>query len=175
MFAYANNNPIMYTDETGESILGMFLGPVVAVTVKDVVLLVTGVVKADVVNGEVEIINSHMINTPWVQWGYSFYLNHINEETRDIIQGTTSGFQGKWMAHNIAYHVLYKTKVILGFFGVTSEKLEDAINASSPANIGRTVFDNRGGLIMTGLIAFNSIIAPISTIIDFLVYKGVIR
>ena len=38
-----------------------------------------------------------------MQFGYSFYLNHFNDATKDIIQGTNSGMQQEWDLHNVAY------------------------------------------------------------------------
>ena len=54
-------------------------------------------------NEDIRIENSYKIKTPWVQWGYSFYLNHINPSTKDIIKGSTAGMQYEWFLHNVAY------------------------------------------------------------------------
>ena len=50
----------------------------------------------------VHIENSYKILTPWVRYGYGFYLNHFNPETKDVIQGSTAGLQFEWELHNYA-------------------------------------------------------------------------
>ena len=39
----------------------------------------------------VHIDNLYKIVTPWVQFGYSFYLNHVNKKTKNAIKCTTFG------------------------------------------------------------------------------------
>ena len=34
--------------------------------------------------------------------GYSFYLNHINADTKEVIEGSTAGVQFEWEMHNYA-------------------------------------------------------------------------
>lgn len=48
------------------------------------------------------IKNSYKILTPWMRYGYSFYLNHFNTNTKDVIQGSTAGVQFEWQLHNYA-------------------------------------------------------------------------
>ena len=81
----------------GGAVIGGALGHT---TANDINLLVTG--KKDRENGvyyeitnqeNIKIVNSYKIKTPWAQWGYSFYLNHINPSTKDIIKGSTAGMQ----------------------------------------------------------------------------------
>ena len=50
----------------------------------------------------VHIENSYKILTPWMRYGYSFYLNHFNPNTKDVIQGSTAGVQFEWELHNYA-------------------------------------------------------------------------
>ncbi len=182
LYAYANNNPIMLTDETGESVLlafllgglmGALVGALVDTTVKEISLLTDGtVIGKPKGNGEVEIENSHLINTPWVQWGYSFYLNHIKSDTKDIIKGTTSGVQSEWAAHNLGYYGLSALKVGVGLFGGNADWIVEYMGYANPANIGATVFDNPISDVSKGLIAYNIITNPIATLIDYyLVYK----
>ena len=85
----------------GGAIVGGMLG---ATTVSDINLILSGEVTYKT-NGidNVQIVNSYKIQTPWVQWGYSFYLNHINPDTKDIIKGSTTGMQYEWVLHNLAY------------------------------------------------------------------------
>ena len=174
MYVYCRNNPIMYTDSTGESLLEIIaVGVLLALTISDIVMIASSKTKAEVKNGEVEIKGSHLVNTPWVQWGYSFYLNHISSGTKDIIQGTTAGVQGEWAAHNIGYYLFSIGKMGADLFGCDNSTMVRYMGAASPANIGATVFNNpSNSYISTGLIAYNIITNPIATLIDYyLVYK----
>ena len=92
----------------GGAVIGGALGHT---TANDINLLVKGntgdenndVYYTIVDNKSIRIKNSYKIKTPWVQWGYSFYLNHINPSTKDIIKGSTAGMQYEWFLHNVAY------------------------------------------------------------------------
>ena len=173
MYAYCRNNPIMYTDQTGDSILGVIAGVVLlALTISDIVMIASSETKAEVKNGEVEIKGSHLVNTPWVQWGYSFYLNHIRSDTKDIIQGTTAGVQGEWAAHNIGYYLFSIGKMGADLFGCDNSTMVRYMGAASPANIGGTVFNNPKGDIRNVMIIYNIWNSPIATFVDYLVYKG---
>ena len=57
-----------------------------------------------------------------MQWIYSFYLNHINKDTKDIIRGSTIGVQYEWLVHNIAY-----------FLGIMPSRAD-------PVEIGKTIY-----------------------------------
>ena len=37
-----------------------------------------------------------------MRYGYSFYLNHINSDTRNVIKGSTFGVSFEWEAHNLS-------------------------------------------------------------------------
>ena len=56
-------------------------------------------------DNNVHIENSYKLLTPWMIYGYSFYLNHINPDTKDIIKGNTIGVQFEWELHNVAAHL----------------------------------------------------------------------
>lgn len=153
MFAYCNNNPVMFVDPTGEmsalAIVGIVVVGVIAVavavaaTANDIYQIVTSVGEAteaeagdklgyyvDEKNGKIQIHNSYKIITPWVQSGLSFYFNHFNRKTRGIIKGTTSGVQSEWLVHNLGY-ALYS---IVGN--------EDQLYKSTHLNIGATPYNN---------------------------------
>ena len=88
----------------------------------------------------VHIENSHEIITPWVQILYCGYLNHINEDTKDVITGSSFGAQHEWMVHNLG-SLFYK---IIG----DEERYESAAHA----DIGATIFaDDHGGIVEHGM------------------------
>ena len=109
LYAYCNNNPVMNYDEAGHEAFLVLIGIALAIafivvpTIRDI----GNFDKLNIVltNEGVRIENSNLIKTPWVQWFYSFYLNHINKETKNIIRGSTRGLQFEWMLHNIAFDV----------------------------------------------------------------------
>ena len=48
-------------------------------------------ISVEVTEGNVQIINSYKIVTPWVRYGYCISLNYFNEDTKDIIKGSSIG------------------------------------------------------------------------------------
>ena len=172
MFAYCNNNPVMGYDPSGEiaisTLITLIVGIIaVAATISDINqisgLKLERISSTD--NGDTEdnvgIINSYKILTPWVQYGYGFYLNYINEQTRDIIDGTTVGVTYEWMLHNIAYG----GASILGL---------DSFKASAESvDIGKTVFDDsHKGFIEHALKTPYIVLFPITAVIDLFINGG---
>ena len=110
LYAYCDNNPINKFDPTGHfgiwTILGIILGiGALAATANDIYQVASGNVYVDKneTNSEnVHIENSYKILTPWMRYGYSFYSNHFNSNTKDVIQGSTAGVQFEWELHNYA-------------------------------------------------------------------------
>ena len=100
----------MYYDPTGHfgiwALIGIIIGVVaLAATANDIYQIASGNVYVDMnkTNSEnVHIENSYKILTPWMRYAYSFYLNHINEGTKNIIQGSSVGVQFEWELHNYA-------------------------------------------------------------------------
>ena len=107
-----------------------------------------------------------------MQYGYSFYLNHFNDETKDIIQGTTIGAQREWLWHNWAYYGLSIATPItewLGWNGL-SATLEELSSAAKNVDLGFNVFASNPppiGLIMQIL---NFLTIPVHTLIDLMLY-----
>ena len=106
MFAYCNNNPVMYKDPNGE-----FLSPIISIlgTIGAIVNTVNDIKTSHTIDGDhvfvnqnVKIEGSNSITTPWVIYGYSFYLNHFREDTKNVIQGRTFGLSYEWALHNFA-------------------------------------------------------------------------
>ena len=181
MFAYCENNPVNNCDPSGRlaiTIIGVVAAVVAALaTANDVYQIARSLDNDNTDEGKVlvtpsddnvHIENSYKILTPWMQYGYSFYLNHFNEGTKDIIQGSTKGVQYEWSLHNAA--------ALLGF-GESAEN----------ADIGKTIFadgDNRrlreddGSLSEVGLmslamrLSYFVVSSPISWIGDLTVNGG---
>jgi len=144
LYTYCNNNPVNYVDPEGTFGLFAFLFSLavaaVVATVTDIVLL-TNDVETTVSNGNVNIKNSHRIITPWVQYGYSFYLNHFYPETKDVIKGTSLGVQVEWMCHNAAYVALS----VVNWFGIEEflgMNVDESLKKTAHVDIGVTIYDD---------------------------------
>ena len=109
LYSYSNNNPETNYDPDGH--LGLFifltlgywisLGAVV--TIHDLVSLSKLEITPNQNDGNVEIKNSYLIFTPWMQYFFAFSLNHFDNKTKSIIQGSTFGVQFEWFLHNVYY------------------------------------------------------------------------
>ena len=132
MFAYCNNNPVMWDDPTGnftvdwdkfkDKIIKWLMG----LTESDEEAIEDGEVTYES-NGKGEgalIDNSYKIKTPWAM--YAFIEMHRGND----IAGSTAGVVFEWICHNIAYEVG-------NFFGIDSI----AISAKD-LDIGKTIFDD---------------------------------
>ena len=176
MFAYCNNNPVMGYDPTGHFFISLpilikaFVAVVAAAaTINDIYQFASGNVSANTTSStdegdatdNVRINDSYKILTPWMQYGYSFYLNHFNTETKNTIDGTTTGVVYEWMAHNLAY----AGASILGI---------DKYKASAQSvDVGKTLFgDRHGGLIEHGMKIPYIVLNPVTAVIDLIVNGG---
>ena len=118
-----------------------------AATANDIYQTASGNVYVDMnkTNSEnVHIENSYKILTPWMRYGYSFYLNHFNHNTKDVIQGSTAGVQFEWELHNYA--------AWLGIVGYSAKHLD----------VGKSIFadgethplrDEHGNITATGVMS----------------------
>ncbi len=124
LYAYCGYNPIAKFDFDGHS-AWLFVAIIAAIyTVRDILNWSKINAVGDKDSGIVTIHGSHNLITPWMQWIYSFYLNHINRETRDIIKGSTIGVQYEWFVHNFAYYIGFKQL------------------RADPVEIGKTIYNN---------------------------------
>ena len=178
LYAYCGNNPVMGYDPNGTFFItiGVLLViakvvativviAAVAATVHDVYQLESGEVNAtptdsredeDSFNDNVQIINSRKILTPWIQFGYSFYLNHINENTKNVIRGSSFGVQYEWQLHNVAYY--------LGIGNKTSAESVD---------IGKTIFaDSHDDIMGYGMKLSYVLYNPVCFICDLITNGG---
>lgn len=145
LYAYCLNNPVMNVDPNGTSVTvilaAIFTAIALAATINDIYQLGSGNVNG---NKEGVISNSYKILTPWVQYGYSIYLNYFNESTKDYYKGSAKGMQFEWMVHNIAYYGATAVKSIAevfvgkGNFGALDKTISSAIEV----NMGTTIFDD---------------------------------
>ena len=83
--------------------------------------------------GEVTVTNSHEIDNALVMYGYSVYLNHINEDTKDIIKGSSWGVTYEWALHNLSYDVGE-------LFGI-----ESLVESGKNLSVGATVYNDYDG------------------------------
>ena len=108
LYAYCGNDPVNKYDPTGNIAISTIIGVVaLAATVNDIYQISRGAdngegLKVSISGDNVRIKNSYKILTPWMRYGYSFYLNHFNPNTKDVIQGSTVGVQFEWTLHNVA-------------------------------------------------------------------------
>ena len=97
----------MYSDPSGHSIIATIIVALIGVvataaTAQDIYHIATDTKVDKATSENVHIVNSDNIITPWVRYVYGIYLNHFNAETKDVIQGSTAGFQYEWELHNYA-------------------------------------------------------------------------
>ena len=127
LWCYCGNNPVMYSDPEGASfILALMVTLIVAETACDIYKIINKNVYVDSNESNeknVQIENSYLIHTPLVRYGYSIYLNYINEDTKDVINGSSFGVEFEWFCHNIAYYLTRKDRF-------------------KSADIGHTIFDD---------------------------------
>ena len=180
LYAYCNNNPVMYSDPEGHMaimsliILALGIGLGVAATANDIYQIAAD--NLTIIPSEsgktFQLNNSYRIVTPWVQWGYSFYLNHFNAGTKDIIQGTTRGTQLEWMWHNLAYYGLETTRAVTDWLGweVVSEKMSGPSRSAVNADFGFNVFADNPGIPGIAMAILNFFTAPWPTITDGILY-----
>ena len=175
LYAYCMNNPIKNTDPDGTFILGWIIAVVVAVCVAQTIADVVEVVEISKNENErievsedgtnVKIVDSHKIKTPWMQLGYSIYLNHFKEETKDVIQGSSFGVQFEWQAHNLMYTI---GKIIDN---------ESIMNSAKSVDVGKTIFDDNhaegfAGFGSSAMKFFYALTTnPIYSIYDLIVYN----
>ena len=154
MYAYCSNNPVMYSDPTGEIVTEIIavlvITALIIATANDIYQIASGnvsMIKPKNTGGTpksstVEIKDSYKILTPWVQYGYSVYLNHFDSYSKDIIKGASTGVLYEWQLHNVAF-VWYK---------VTGENSK--ADRAGSVNVGGTIFsDTTPGLsiLMKGM------------------------
>ena len=177
LYAYCGNDPVNKYDPTCHfgilTIIGIIIGVVaLAATANDIYQIASGNVYVDMnkTNSEnVHIENSYKILTPWMRYGYSFYLNHFTPNTKDVIQGSTAGVQFEWELHNYA--------AWLGIGGDSAKHLD----------VGKSIFadgkthplrDEHGNITTTGVMSLGMRIVyicfgnPIYWIWDLIVNGG---
>lgn len=109
----------------------------------------------------VHIKDSYMILTPWFQYGYCFWLNHVNPETRYVIDGTTNGLMYEWMLHNIA------------FWGSSLLGFDDYADMAASVDVGETLFsDDHNNWMEHGMKLSYILLDPASSLIDLIINGG---
>ena len=179
LYAYCGNDPVNKYDPSGHiaisTIIGIIIGVVaLAATANDIYQIARGEdngegLKVMISGDNVHVKNSYKILTPWMRYGYSFYLNHFNHNTKDVIQGSTAGVQFEWELHNYA--------AWLGIGGDSAKHLD----------VGKSIFadgkthplrDEHGNITATGVMSLGMRIVyiwfgnPIYWIWDLIVNGG---
>ena len=141
----------------------------IAATANDIYQIASGNVQATTTSSteqgdttdNVRINDSYKILTPWVQGGYSFYLNHINKDTKNVIDGTTAGMSHEWMLHNIAYA------------GASILGLEKYKKPAQSVDLGKTLFgDDHNNFIEHSMKISYFLLNPLNALIDIVINGG---
>lgn len=152
MFAYCGNNPITRTDESGQIwktiATAVAIVVTVAATVNDIYQLCrddSEKIEANMTEsgGSVQISNSTNVVTPWVQLGYSVYLNHFSEYS-DYFTGTSAGMAFEWLIHNIGYYAFDLLEDVADFVGLDATNINSYKSSCSEADLGATIYDDKG-------------------------------
>ena len=152
----------MYSDEDGTFgiLVALVMGALIGVTTRDIYEIVSGHVDSSVNGDELEITDSYKVKTPWVQFGYIFYLKYIKSKTKWHIKGSVLGAQFEWFSHNVAYA---KSKI--------TGNVDDEKKAKT-VNIGGTIFsDSHENQNWKMKMAYFIIFIPIR-LIDFWINDG---
>ena len=171
MFAYCGNNPISRSDMAGNLWLSVLIVTVVATTVYDISQLMVkddrAVTPSYTDNKEsVQIANSNKIITPWVQFGYSVYLNYFSEY-KDYFEGLSLGMTFEWFSHNVGAVGFTAVGAILG-----SDNILAYGERCKNVDIGPTIFDDskEHGDFGTIMKAAYSVLFPVAALYDSIQY-----
>ena len=171
MFAYCNNNPLVYRDSSGNRPELTFGNPIGEFgymigrwlyewlneeTEEDKARIADGTVSYSS-NGQgngARINNSYKIRTPWVMYQY------VAANRCDDIAGTTTGAVVEWAFHNIAYDI------------GTALELESISLPAKDVDVGKTIYSDRRSdfsmqMIMSlGMQLVYTIFSPITAAYD---------
>lgn len=149
LYCYCNNDPVNNYDPTGHLAISTIIGIVVGVvallaTANDIYQIIDNIEVSVSEKNEVHIQDSYKILTPWVRYCYSFYLNHINPNTKDVIKGSTAGVQFEWELHNYA--------AWLGIKGESTRDLDVGKSIFADGN-SHLIRDEEGNLTLEGVMS----------------------
>ena len=174
MYAYCNNNPVMYVDpegcmldynatpDTPAAAVGAFIGNLIYSLGlywyehdKEIEKNLNYDVKysndGNITGARIE--NSYQVTNPLVMY------EHINENRDKEVSGTSTGVVFEWMLHNAAY-----------FYYSGLGNVEKA-NQAKDVDIGKTIFDDyEHGWQSLGMKMAYFITRPITAICDFVIY-----
>jgi RHS repeat-associated protein len=161
MYAYCANNPVMYSDISGEFPVLISIAAIVYVIwiAHDIYQIASGNVEfiPDEENNGGLIENSYKVQNPTVIYGYSIYLRYF-DENRDCFDGSAAGIAAEWIVHNAAYDISY----IPSNLGFSSRQNEQAMHA----NIGRTLYDDGRWYVELPTAGVEFIINPYAYVYD---------
>ena len=168
MYAYCNNNPVMYEDGNGNipfndhtytdavSSIADYLGNLL----KDWLHEDREKAKSmeyTVTETSVQIEDSYQITNLLVMYEY------INEHRGDELSGSTTGAVFEWKAHNIAHSILTE----LDNMGVPNMK--GHIESAKSVNLGGTIYDDNHGYLSGVMWGGYAICFPAFSIVDALI------
>ena len=176
MYAYSFNNPVMYSDISGEFpvLLTKLVVAYAIWTVVDLCKVFNGVLSFDEETGNLN--NSNKVQNPSVIFGYSLYMKYASDY-KDYFEGSAGGIAAEWIWHN----TLFDGSVVLSKLGIDSMfgvSVSDINNSAKTAGFGSSVFrdtiDNqsRPEVVYPSLV-IEGLISPVSLVYDF--YKEYVR
>jgi len=161
LYAYAVNNPVMYSDISGEFPVLITIAAIAYTSwaVHDIYQIASGnvVFIPDDENEGGVIENSYKVQNPTVIYGYSIYLRYFSDN-KDCFDGSAAGIASEWIVHNAAFDLSYIPSK-LGFLGRQNEQ-------AMHANFGKTVFDDGRWYVEIPSASVEFIINPYAYIYD---------
>ena len=103
--------------------------------------------------------------TPWVKLGYAIYLNHLNQDTKDVIDGTSFGLLFEWQVHDLAYDFLS----IIDIF-VDSDTITKYKDSAQSVDVGRTIYSDNHGILSWVMWVLYKFSNPVSSIVDLFIH-----
>lgn len=173
MFAYCGNNPTCRLDMSGE------IWVVIVATANDINQLLREDDKKITLtmtskNESIQISNSTNIVTPWVQLGYSVYLNHFSEY-KDYFTGSSVGMMFEWTVHNVGYYAFSVGTAVGNFANIETKRMDLWKNSCSDVDLGPTIYHDTGsgarGLMSKAMKIGYGIMNPVFALLDKVAYS----
>lgn len=151
LYAYCSNNPVMYTDPNGNSVI-LVLSLIIDTVVETCILMTGEKYRAESVfeGDDVEIPKSCLFNNPIAQLIYSKYLyeNVKNKDGTPYFQGDVYDIVGEWQMHNFVFWapIALLTSGDLGTTAIGAGLTYYLHSSTQNANIGSSIETENNGL-----------------------------